>query len=53
MANQEHNIREAELNSRQAAARLRVLMIAPSLDMLGGQSRQCARLRGNLKQSRH
>lgn len=29
--------------------RLRVLMIAPSLDMLGGQSRQCARLRGHLE----
>ena len=49
MANHEHNIREAELNSRPAATRLRVLMIAPSLDMLGGQSRQCARLRGNLE----
>ena len=32
------------------ARRLRVLMIAPSLDMLGGQSRQCARLRGQLEQ---
>ncbi len=49
MANNKHTIREAELNSRQAATRLRVLMIAPSLDMLGGQSRQCARLRGNLE----
>lgn len=29
---------------------LRVLMVAPSLDMLGGQSRQCARLRGQLQQ---
>ncbi|MEJ7576976.1 MAG: glycosyltransferase family 4 protein [Pyrinomonadaceae bacterium] len=29
---------------------LRVLMIAPSLDMLGGQSRQCARLREQLQQ---
>lgn len=29
--------------------RLRVLLIAPSLDMLGGQSRQCARLRGHLE----
>jgi glycosyltransferase involved in cell wall biosynthesis len=28
---------------------LRVLMVAPSLDMLGGQSRQCARLRGHLE----
>lgn len=49
MASHEHNMREAELNSRQGATRLRVLMIAPSLDMLGGQSRQCARLRGNLE----
>ncbi len=32
------------------AKRLRVLVIAPSLDMLGGQSRQCARLLGHLKQ---
>ena len=29
---------------------LRVLLVAPSLDMLGGQSRQCARLRGQLEQ---
>ena len=29
--------------------KLRVLMVAPSLDMLGGQSRQCARLRGHLE----
>ncbi|MBC7909695.1 MAG: glycosyltransferase family 4 protein [Pyrinomonadaceae bacterium] len=28
---------------------LRVLVIAPSLEMLGGQSRQCARLLGQLK----
>jgi Glycosyltransferase len=31
------------------AKRLRVLVIAPSLEMLGGQSRQCARLLGHLK----
>lgn len=35
---------------RAGGRRLRVLMIAPSLDMLGGQSRQCARLRGHLQQ---
>lgn len=29
--------------------RLRVLLIAPSLEMLGGQSRQCARLLGHLQ----
>src|SRR5689334_7620726 len=28
---------------------LRVLLLAPSLDILGGQSRQCARLREGLK----
>ncbi|HVG30156.1 MAG TPA: glycosyltransferase family 4 protein [Pyrinomonadaceae bacterium] len=32
------------------APQLRVLLVAPSLDMLGGQSRQCARLRGQLEQ---
>lgn len=30
------------------AKRLRVMVIAPSLEMLGGQSRQCARLLGHL-----
>lgn len=34
----------------EGGRRLRVLMVAPSLDMLGGQSRQCARLRGQLQE---
>ena len=33
-----------------AAAPLRVLVVAPSLDMLGGQSRQAARLIGRLRE---
>src|SRR5678815_5977184 len=37
------------IGARPEAEQLRVLMAAPSLDMLGGQSRQCARLRGNLE----
>ncbi len=38
-----------DANSRRAE-RLRILMVAPSLDMLGGQSRQCARLLGRLQE---
>lgn len=37
------------LTSETNQPRLRVLLVAPSLDMLGGQSRQCARLRGHLE----
>jgi glycosyltransferase involved in cell wall biosynthesis len=37
------------IGARPEDEQLRVLMVAPSLDMLGGQSRQCARLRGNLE----
>ena len=43
------NLQESQTAKQKSARRLRVLMVAPSLDMLGGQSRQCARLRGNLK----
>ena len=43
------NLQESQTGKQKSAGRLRVLMIAPSLDMLGGQSRQCARLRGNLE----
>ncbi len=49
MGNKAKDKSESEFGGPQAAARLRVLMVAPSLDMLGGQSRQCARLRGNLE----
>ena len=41
--------KQAERVKRSSEEPLRVLMIAPSLDMLGGQSRQCARLRGHLE----
>ena len=43
------NDKSESVGARPEAERLRVLMVAPSLDMLGGQSRQCARLRGNLE----
>ncbi|HEX6625135.1 MAG TPA: glycosyltransferase family 4 protein [Pyrinomonadaceae bacterium] len=47
---QRESVEEAKgLGAAKDARRLRVLMVAPSLDMLGGQSRQCARLRGQLQ----
>lgn len=48
MNHQTDNYQQAQFASVRGEP-LRVLMIAPSLDMLGGQSRQCARLRGNLE----
>ena len=41
--------KELNVESQTGGARLRVLVLAPSLDMLGGQSRQCALLLGHLQ----
>jgi len=42
-------LEQAKMKNDKGRA-LRVLVLAPSLDILGGQSRQCARLLGGLKE---
>jgi len=42
-------MQEQSSKAIKQGGRLRVLLLAPSLDILGGQSRQCARLTGGLK----